>query len=441
MRTANNVAHLKKQVDVCARLASQQREQANSLAEAARRVNSLSSSVETASRTIAELSTKNLSSAAQSQDELARIRERMTSMEATVAAFSETVRQLAGGAKAIDEISGVIQSIAMQTNLLALNAAIEAARAGEAGKGFSVVANEVRNLAARVNAQTKEIGEHSAAMIELVGSTLTGTASIRKNVGESAEEVGMAVERFSAFVSDFQTMGKEVDHIVGSIAEVAQVNRSMYGSIASVSESAEKVDELMNSSARQVEDLRHDTEEIQSSLAEFRTGGTVFDGLMVATSRLRDEVSCLLANFHARGVNIFDQQLRQIPGSDPARYKTSYDEIVEADLRRLYDETLQSLDGCSYALAVDGKGYAPAHNLKFSMPPTGVREQDIKLCRSKRVFDDEVGRKLAENLKPFLFQSYVRDTGEVVNDLSMPVYVSGRHWGAVRVGFDNTRLV
>jgi methyl-accepting chemotaxis protein len=28
----------------------------------------------------------------------------------------------------------------------------------------------------------------------------------------------------------------------------------------------------------------------------------------------------------------------------------------------------------------------------------------------------------------------------VVNDLSMPVLVNGKHWGAVRVGFDSTRL-
>lgn len=30
--------------------------------------------------------------------------------------------------------------------------------------------------------------------------------------------------------------------------------------------------------------------------------------------------------------------------------------------------------------------------------------------------------------------------GEVVNDLSMPIHVGGRHWGAIRVGFDSERL-
>ena len=93
-----------------------------------------------------------------------------------------------------------------------------------------------------------------------------------------------------------------------------------------------------------------------------------------------------------------------------------------------------------YALAVDNKGYAPAHNKIFSKAPTGVYEKDLAGCRNKRIFDDPVGQKLARNTLPCLFQTYLRDTGEVINDLSMPVTVNGRHWGAVRVGFDSTRL-
>lgn len=441
IKTAGNVAHLKKQVDVCAAAAEKQTADAQALAQASERVTQLSGGVESAASGIAEMSRRNLVEASTTMAELQQIRERMVRMEATVAEFADTVQRLAEGAKAIGEVGGVIQGIAMQTNLLALNAAIEAARAGEAGRGFAVVANEVRGLAARVNGQTHEITARSQAMIELVDSTQKGTASIREGTSASAEEVGRAVQRFDSFVADFKSMASMVDRIVTSIGEMAGVNRQMNTSIGDVAGSAHKVHELMRQSARQVEELRTSTEDMQSALAQFRTGGSVFDSLIDATRQLRDDTTRCLERHAAAGLDVFDHAYRRIEGSNPPRFHTTYDDKVEPALREIFDRTLGSLDGCSYALAVDCNGYAPAHNSAFSMAPTGNYETDLAKCRNKRIFDDPVGRKLASNQQPFLFQSYLRDTGEVVNDLSMPIYVRGRHWGAVRVGFDSRKLV
>ena len=438
--TATNVAHLKKHVEVTATRAEQQLGDAQSLLQAAARVTELSQSVETGAQTIAEMSARNLASADGSMTELQQVRARMAEMEATVAAFSATVQQLAEGARAIEAIGTTIQGIAMQTNLLALNAAIEAARAGEAGRGFSVVAAEVRGLAARVNHETREIGERSASMQALVQQTMQGTASITEGVTQSAGRVDSTARRFEALVGDFRTMAATVQSIAGSIGELAGVNREMNARIGAVSESARVVHELMGHSAERVDDLRHSTETIQGSLAEFRTGGTAFDALVEATTRLRDQAAGVLQRHADRGLAIFDQQYQPIAGSNPPRFTTRYDQAVEAELQALYDALLERLDGCLYALAVDNQGYAPAHNRKFSEPPTGVYEHDLAKSRHKRIFDDPVGAKLARNTKPFLFQTYLRDTGEVVNDLSMPIFIGGRHWGAIRVGFDSERL-
>jgi methyl-accepting chemotaxis protein len=441
IRTAMNVAHLKKQVDLSAQRADQQRLDAQALAEAAQRVMQLSTTVEASAQSLAGLSAGNLADATASKDELAAVRARMLQIETTVAAFSDTVRQLAEGAKAIDNIGGVIRGIAMQTNLLALNAAIEAARAGEAGRGFSVVAKEVRGLAERVNAQTQEIAEQSAGMLRLVASTTEGTAAIRTGVADSVSQVASTAERFERFVDDFREMAGTLDGIVGSVSELAGVNRDMNGRIEAVAHAAQEVHALMHSSAERVDELRANTEDIQGSLAEFRTGGTVFDMLVDATTRLKDGAQDILRRHAGKGVDVFDQRYQPIAGANPPRFHTGYDQAVEADLQALYDQVLASLPGCIYALSVDTRGYAPAHNTAFSQAPTGDYEQDLARCRAKRLFDDPVGQKLAANTKPFLFQSYLRDTGEVVNDLSMPILVSGRHWGAVRVGFENSRLV
>ena len=236
-------------------------------------------------------------------------------------------------------------------------------------------------------------------------------------------------------------LGGTVNDIVSSMQELAEINRTMNSRINGVASSAEEVSDAMAESARQVDDLRLNTEDIQGVLAEFRTGGTVFDELLRATQTLCKDTGQVLASAAKKsGINVFDQNFQRIPDSNPPRYTTQYDALVDQPLTALYDKVLSQLPGCVYALAVDNKGYAPAHNLAFSHPPSGKPEVDLLKCRHKRIFDDPVGKKLAANTKPFLFQTYMRDTGEVINDLSMPIFIDGRHWGAVRVGFDSNRL-
>ncbi len=72
------------------------------------------------------------------------------SVEINMADIRDSSRRIA-------DIINVVDGIAFQTNILALNAAVEAARAGETGRGFAVVATEVRVLAQRVAAASKEI--------------------------------------------------------------------------------------------------------------------------------------------------------------------------------------------------------------------------------------------------------------------------------------------
>ena len=441
IQTAIHLAHLQKEVNTSADKAALQLRDADALATAAARVTALSGSVEGGAVGVAETAARNLSAAVASMEELERVKARMFTIEHSLDEFTSIVSQLAEGAKAIGEIGDIIQRIAMQTNLLALNAAIEAARAGEAGKGFSVVAKEVRSLAEQVNAETKEISLRSSEMMQLVKSTTEGTQRIHSGMSASASEISGTVARFDTFLSDFRALAQTVEHMGASAQELAGINREMKERIDGVALAAKDVHESMKHSAARAEDLRASTEDIQTSLAEFRTGGTVFDSLVAATEQLRDDVCKALSQSSSRGLDVFDQRYVPIEGSNPARYHTGYDQAVEARLQAMFDKVLNTLPGCAYALVVDNKGYAPAHNAKFSQPPTGVYEADLLHCRDKRIFDDPVGQKLARNTKPFLFQSYRRDTGEVINDLSMPILIQGRHWGAVRVGFDAGRLL
>jgi methyl-accepting chemotaxis protein len=151
---------------------------------------------------------------------------------------------------------------------------------------------------------------------------------------------------------------------------------------------------------------------------------------------LRRDIRLVLEDMNKRGVNVFDQNYQAIPGTSPQKYQTAYDDAFAGLIQKHLDGLLRDTKGCSFVLCVDTNGYAPTHNGIYSQPLTGDYQTDLAHSRDKRLFDDKIGLKSARNTKPVLLHSYLRDTGEVLAEFSLPIKVAGKHWGAVRIGLD-----
>ncbi|MCQ4271839.1 methyl-accepting chemotaxis protein [Pseudomonas kuykendallii] len=142
----------------------------------------------------------------------------------TVDVMHQIVRQMQNaseGIEALDKqsllISSIIKTIsgiAGQTNLLALNAAIEAARAGEQGRGFAVVADEVRQLAARTSQAAEEIIEVVQKNQHLAQTAVDSMSSSRQQAEQGLELANEA----GAVIVEIQDGAQRVVNAVGQFA-------------------------------------------------------------------------------------------------------------------------------------------------------------------------------------------------------------------------------
>ena len=323
-----------------------------------------------------------------------------------------------------------ITQIALQTRLVAFNATVEAKRAGEAGAGFAVVAEAVKDLAAKVEQSSKLIMS-TVTQLDARIDTLAASITDNKDAAQhSAFHVALA--QVEASVNEIvAATQRNLQTCQGVSAEVG----TMAASVAANADTLKRV----NANTRRFLQASETLIEITNECGAVTPDSPFIEAVQRGAAQLSAALEQAVAQRRISLADLFDDKYQPVAGSNPAQVTTRFVALAD-ELFPPVQEALLAFDRkVIFCAAVDRNGFLPTHNAKFSQPQGSDPVWNAAHARHRRIFNDRTGLASARNQRPFLLQTYRRDMGGgqrvLMKDLSAPITVQGRHWGGLRLAY------
>ncbi len=332
----------------------------------------------------------------------------------------------------VADAAGQITQIALQTRLVAFNASVEAKRAGEAGRGFGVVADAVKDLAARVETSSKHIMGTVSTLEQRIGVLARETA-LERDAREQQGQVHAAL----------QQVEEAMHRIAGASGQGRGQCERVDGSVRAIEAAMQRTAAALASALGRTETFLQVSEQMIETVANcgIETEDTPY---IAAAQRAAAQIATLLEDAVRTGAvkagELFDEQYQPVQGSAPQQHLTRFTALADRLFPQVQEKLLSMSDKVVFCIAVDRNGYVPCHNARYNQPQrAGDALWNTANCRNRRIFDDRTGLASARNVKPFLLQTYRRDMGGgqfvVLKEAAAPITVGGRHWGGLRLAF------
>jgi len=435
-------AQVRKIVETAYQKARQQEEFSELIEQSSQQTTQAIDELSSRSTSIADVNSHNVEDAQHTLEDLQNISQRITLINDRIQGFSDVVNELQNSSTSIANILVTVQGFSEQTNMLALNAAIEAARAGEAGRGFAVVADEVRELAAKVKTAADEIAELVSNMTGAVTETVEGTGIIITESSTAHEQVDESLKRFESMLKNFESNSGDLLQVSAAIEEISVTNKIVNERSVEIKDLGVAIYEDMDKAEHLTKSFRDETEQSLDQLSRFRIGQGKFEEALAWLGEKRKWLTEELIKLQKNGTQLFNHNLKEIPNTSPKKYESPHQPVIQKRFQQEVDKWRGENEHTAYCLFVEKSGYLPLHHAEFSKQETGDAEQDLLYSRHRRIYNhNETEVRRSTHTEPFLLQTYIRDNGDILLELSMPLYIDNKHYGGIIWGFKPEFLI